>query len=193
MTLCMYISPPWNIDEPEGPFVPVIIADTMVSFRGVGDQPPLLPIRGYGLEGPAKVYSTTLKRKINYVDNCAIAPSGHGQAIEEIVLKTKESLPGWMTLGRPLKPFADLLTEVNRTFGHVADAIAVVRGRDDMIFRGEPTGSSFREKHFGICVAHGSGAPDALNYLSDMSKIFDKWGLTEVKRLAKSKRFYEWA
>lgn len=127
MTACIYFSPRWDITDPSEGILPVLAADTMVTLQGYDWAGPLLPITGVN-QGQT-LFSTKLKRKLNIVKGCAIALSGHGDAIEEIVRHVHDEIDTWVDLDRPMRPFAEYMSNINNHFGRiVAEGTAVMRG-----------------------------------------------------------------
>jgi len=153
----------------------------MVTLQGFEQEEPLIPIRGLGVND---VRSTKLTRKINMGDGCGIALSGKGAPIRDTIWHVREHLHEGMTLDRPMRPLSEYLSEYNRQHGRVlVDGTAACK-REGMIYFAAPTRHR-TFKHFGLTIAHGSGAAELNELVADFDRILDHWNLAEVNTFGK--------
>jgi len=158
----MYMSPPWNVGNPDEGVFSVLVADTMVTSKGHPGE-PMLPIRGLTRQG---TYSTILRRKLNIAEKCAVALPGPGDATEQVIRRVRAEIDDWAKLDRPMKPFADYMSSLNDEHYRqpTVYGTAVIRGRD-------------------------GNADDLLTHLREADMLMNRWDPTDVDAIVKANAF----
>jgi len=104
MTACMYVSPPFDLEKPEGEVVSMLLADTLASFGDLASFPALLPTT-FRAEDAAAISRVKLVRKSYIVaEHTAVTFAGDGNKIRRFLDDLAPQIPIWTaTTERPAR------------------------------------------------------------------------------------------
>lgn len=175
MTGCLYISPPVDPAHPEHGCIPVLIADTLITWRGVPAETEVTPTTVTS-DNARQLSSVTLGRKVHIVGNAAVALAGDGDCIKECVESLRWKLDKWTETGRPMREFGD---HVNK-YAFMKNGAPVLRVEAIGVYAfpapSTELNSMVRGPHFtlqnlGLCGSIGSGGED----LEILAREFDRY------------------
>lgn len=173
MTACLYISPPLSGPELiDGPVLPVLVADTMVTLLDGSRKDYVIPSTFVAGENPENS-KVRLTRKLQVCNNFAWASAGDGRSISllnyEIRMQCAELA---VTSERPMRNVGDMCNRVK----NVQTVGCYVNGLDVNFVAHEP---HIRVKHLGLCAAVGSGGGMLLESCRHAAQVFDgpQWSI----------------
>ncbi len=165
MTGCLYVSPWVDPEDHSQGCVPVLLADTMVTWSGLDATVKRLPSTiGSDMEGA--VSSVTLQRKVQIIGQAAVAMAGEGPLIRDRRETLRWRLDDWVKSGRPMRHFGDA---VNEYYPRV-EAIGIYAfPAPSHEVNSMMRGPIFELPNLGLCASIGSGDQD----LEALARRFD--------------------
>ena len=176
MTACAYVRLPVDVNDPDPdrPVRCVLIADTLASAKAPVPL-PFLPSSGL-VEDMTARHTTSVMRKIYIMDDAAVAFAGNEGAVRSVF----SYLPAWLkewteeNPDHPMEHYAGKLAHIAATPSlKSVGGFAVVR---------TPRGTSWggagdlqtELRHFGTCLATGTGAKDLTKFFSQHDIFFEQ-------------------
>jgi len=188
VTVCLYVSPPFDVHDPEGSVKAALAADIVVTqkiFDHLSRNIDTRPARTPATSTPGTFHdpvNTRLVRKLNIIGPCAIAcASNDGARIADLVFRVEQELDEWVaaTPGKPLTSLREIVTNGNDTQLHrrepFVQALAACRTSDGLTHSVYPIGLGIRKRlhHFGWTHAIGSGSETIMNMVEAFERTID--------------------
>lgn len=177
MTGCLYISPWITSDIPELGVVPLLLADTVASYRR-GFRPqgsvPLSPatISRRNLDHTSSI---SIVRKLHLIGDAAVALAGKGEMIASALHELRQHMPELRGQERPMRWLGDAANRANELHGPgTLDAIGICALPDGRV--NTMTAYECRQlKHLGMCSAIGSGTTEIWKLVEAIEESIDRW------------------
>lgn len=165
MTACLYISPKVFSGDKDVGFLPVLIADTMVTLQSIKDyelkSEEITPSRdSYFTSG--HISHSQLARKIAIVDRAAFAFAGDLQGLDAFLNIIQFHKSDWSTSARPMKPMGDYADQ-NKLQVIGAYPAPLEEGKPQGVHYVCPTSNKIELSRLGLCCTIGSGYSDLLD------------------------------
>lgn len=170
MTGCLYISPEC---PNSGVLIPTILADTLVTFRGVEGAPITPATAGAPLLARP---STGLARKAHIVGRTAMAYAGEVEHIRSLHRDYLDKEEEWLNWPNPMRPFGDQAKLYRARYRANVEVLGIHRlGPDQPAgFNSMARGAIGKVGNFGMCSAIGSGEEDLLSRIDAHQERFTK-------------------
>jgi hypothetical protein len=176
MTGCCYISPKVDPKNPDRGVIPVIMADTIATYKTTPpESEPILPSNiSYSHAG--KSSSVDLVRKFHIFDRMAVAMAGEGRWISTALQELKIKIPDLYDTDRPTRWIGDIANRINDEQGRpVLQIIAICwipdQNRHNYLSFSDP----YNVGYFGQCASIGSGDRDIREILTRSERSVGRW------------------
>jgi hypothetical protein len=174
MTVCAFISPPFELGNPRAGVFPLMLADTMATLR----QPPpgadaILPATFLSTD-ITRSSSVRMFRKLQIIGPACVAMAGESDRIATLLRRLKVVLPDLVGGERPMRWLGDEANQMNDDLGRRAVEVVGIcpagSGEKSNYMSYAP---AIQLTHLGRCAAAGSGADDVLNFCRINDAQFD--------------------
>ncbi len=156
MTACLYASPWIDPERPGLGCVPLVLADTLVTWKGMNTDYEIIPSKFNALDD-GRLSRVTLTRKVHIIEQAAIAMAGEGPLINQAREDFRWNIDEWAKGGRPMRVFGDYLNQFGLNRIQAVGAYAFPdSNQTNTLIAFEP----FHMPQFGMCGVVGSGHED---------------------------------
>ena len=173
MTGCLYMSPPFQPSEPNGPVFGVLLADTIATGRLVSPNAvDLRPATSARFQGKFES-KTSMVRKLNIVGSSAIAMAGEANWIRQCLYELKIKMPELEDSDRPMRWLGDAANRVNAKLNRNAISvlgIAAIKGKSTFNCMSYLPPEIY--SNLGQCAAIGSGSEDLYAFCKEGNETF---------------------
>lgn len=170
MTGCLYVSPWVNSDAPELGVVPLLLADTVASYKPTYRPPGGVPIApsNFSADHHGKPSSISLVRKLQIIGDAAVALAGDGKVIADALYELRREMPNLKGQERPMRWLGDVANRANEIHGAGTMAAIGICALPNNKLNTMCAVSPRSLKHLGLCSAIGSGTEEIWDIVSQL-------------------------